>query len=232
MQLKTLTVMNGQYILIYMSETTSTEFVIARVTWPLRILCFAAGIPNATLGTWRGRYGLKLAAEPGDGKARYGFQDVFRVVMVAELVGQEVSARRACKLVNQHFDLIGKIVPRIGDPQSLMGPFLVVDRPGVPFRKEVSLIEGPGALLDALLDTGSSGTRLVVNLSAIARRVTRSVSVAHRQEEAEEDQDLPLEDRAKATWDKSPAIRNEFFGSFEQYLAYRMALEAGAIRFY
>jgi len=42
------------------------------------------------------------------------------------------------------------------------------------------------------------------------------------------DPNLPVEDRAKAEWDKSPDLRAEFgHGGFNAYLAYKKATEAG-----
>jgi hypothetical protein len=41
---------------------------------------------------------------------------------------------------------------------------------------------------------------------------------------------LPVEERAKQTWDKSPAIREEFLGNYASYLAWMKQSEAGNVR--
>jgi signal peptide peptidase SppA len=41
---------------------------------------------------------------------------------------------------------------------------------------------------------------------------------------------LPVEQRAKATWDKNPDLRKEFGDNFEPYLAYLTQIEAGNVR--
>ncbi len=43
------------------------------------------------------------------------------------------------------------------------------------------------------------------------------------------DPNLPVEERAKAEWDKSPGLRTEFI-SFKSYLAYKTANEAGRVK--
>lgn len=45
------------------------------------------------------------------------------------------------------------------------------------------------------------------------------------------DDTLPLEDRAKKTWDATPAIRAEFGDSFSAYLAFERASAAGSVKF-
>jgi hypothetical protein len=42
--------------------------------------------------------------------------------------------------------------------------------------------------------------------------------------------DLPLEERAKAAWDKDEKLRAEFGGKFASYLAYEKANQAGSVR--
>ena len=44
-----------------------------------------------------------------------------------------------------------------------------------------------------------------------------------------EDKNLPVEERAKAEWDKSPDVRAEFL-SFGSFLAYKKASEAGRVK--
>jgi len=45
-----------------------------------------------------------------------------------------------------------------------------------------------------------------------------------------EDKSLPVEERAKESWDASADLRTEFSGSFEGYLAYYKAMDAGSVR--
>lgn len=47
---------------------------------------------------------------------------------------------------------------------------------------------------------------------------------------AQVDPNLPLEDRAKAEWDKSADIRGEFRDNFKAFVAYKKAAEAGQAR--
>ena len=44
-----------------------------------------------------------------------------------------------------------------------------------------------------------------------------------------EDKNLPVEDRAKAEWDKSPDVRAEFL-SFASFVAYKKASETGRVK--
>lgn len=44
------------------------------------------------------------------------------------------------------------------------------------------------------------------------------------------DSEAPLEDRAKAEWNKSADLRREFANEFEDYLAYKQAEENGSVR--
>lgn len=46
----------------------------------------------------------------------------------------------------------------------------------------------------------------------------------------QEDERLPIEDRAKGTWDISPDVRAEFQGKYDRYLAYRKAEIAGRFK--
>lgn len=45
-----------------------------------------------------------------------------------------------------------------------------------------------------------------------------------------EDKSLPIEERAKAAWDKDEKLRAEFGGSFSTYLALAKAEDAGQVR--
>lgn len=49
-------------------------------------------------------------------------------------------------------------------------------------------------------------------------------------DEPKVDADAPVEDRAKAEWDKAPKLRAEFGGNFDAFLAYTKAEEAGRAR--
>ena len=46
------------------------------------------------------------------------------------------------------------------------------------------------------------------------------------------DPEAPLEDRAKAEWNKSADLRREFANEFEDYLAYKQAEENGSVKIY
>lgn len=46
----------------------------------------------------------------------------------------------------------------------------------------------------------------------------------------EEDISLPIEDRAKASWDKDAKLRAEFGGNFATYAAYAKAMDSGSVK--
>jgi hypothetical protein len=48
--------------------------------------------------------------------------------------------------------------------------------------------------------------------------------------EQPEDKTLPIAERAKANWDKDPALRTEFAGDYERYLAFATAVENGRVK--
>ena len=45
-----------------------------------------------------------------------------------------------------------------------------------------------------------------------------------------EDENAPIEDRAKAAWAADPALRAEFQNSYDRYLAWRKAMAGGRVR--
>ena len=74
--------------------------------------------------------------------------------------------------------------------------------------------------------------RLNVNnaLAADAPKPVAPVVVPDVENTLDPDENTPLEERAKAVWDKSKKIRDEFLNKFDVYLAYLKADQAGQVR--
>jgi signal peptide peptidase SppA len=88
---------------------------------------------------------------------------------------------------------------------------------------------GPEAAVQVL-----NAERAVVEKAGAAAAAAAPAAVAFAaapvdEEHPSTDASLPLEERAKADWDKSDSIRAEF-GKFETYLAYRQASEKGLVK--
>lgn len=109
---------------------------------------------------------------------------------------------------------------------------------------EAQLLPGHEALITSLKADGkTTGAEAAVQVLAAERsvcagRATRLVSeapapVAHAaaptDKPAASDSSLPIEERAKATWDADEKIRAEF-GQFDTYLAYAKAQAAGTVK--
>jgi hypothetical protein len=199
-------------------------------TWTARALAGVNGVPLPTIGTWRNRYALRLEGDTDSGWSRYGLEDFVRVAIVAELGELGVSAREACSLVNEQGEIIketcGAKDPLIPEAH---GPFLVIRR-GMPARITVVILRSPGAMLDAILDKGSAAATITIDLGAARNRMKRLLHKSVWSTEEDEDQSLPLEQRARNTWENDASIRKEFGERFDEYLAYRRANESGLIR--
>ena len=199
-------------------------------TWSRRQALGIPGVLNSAAGTWKARYDLRLEAEGEDQRARHPFSDILRLKLVKELVDLDIASRRACAIANDHFDAIGAIDPDSLDNHHQDGPYIVVRHVGLPQRTVAEMVETLGAAIDVLRMPGTAGVALIIDLTMLAWKVVRLIKTTTRPEEAAEDFSLPLEERARATWDGSPKIQEEFGeDGLEAYLAYRKALEAGLI---
>lgn len=110
---------------------------------------------------------------------------------------------------------------------------------------EAQTLPGHDALIQALkFDGKTSGAEAAVAVLG-AEKAKRGQMLANLQADANEtrevpaapapaaeavDPSAPIEDRAKASWDKSPSLRDEFGGNFNAYLAVARAEEAGRVR--
>jgi len=75
-----------------------------------------------------------------------------------------------------------------------------------------------------------AGVRVLEGMRADETAVNAPPPATPPVEDAPVDSSAPVEDRCKAAWDKSPAVRAEFMGNFDRYLAYVRAEEAGQVR--
>jgi capsid assembly protease len=94
---------------------------------------------------------------------------------------------------------------------------------------------GPEAAVKILAAEKSIRETKLAALEASAPPVVATVDpgpVEAAAASAVEDDSLPLEERAKAAWDKDPKIRAEFGSQYGAYLAYRKAEESGRVKIY
>lgn len=77
-----------------------------------------------------------------------------------------------------------------------------------------SNLHADGAELSAVKPSAEAGGASVISTDA----------------DADVDPEAPLEERAKAAWDKSAAIRSEYGGDYDAYLAFEKANENGQVR--
>jgi capsid assembly protease len=76
----------------------------------------------------------------------------------------------------------------------------------------------------------ADNAKRAANLDALKKdKKDVHVADAKPEDKIEADKTLPVEERAKATWEKSVDIRSEF-GSYETYLAYMKNMEAGNVK--
>lgn len=91
---------------------------------------------------------------------------------------------------------------------------------------------GPEAAVRVLQAEKAANTQALADLEtdAPAPVATAEPKAPQPKAKAQEDAALPIEERAKATWDDSPEVRAEF-GSFDTYLAFRVAEDGGHVRY-
>lgn len=108
---------------------------------------------------------------------------------------------------------------------------------------EAQILPGHEALLAEMkLDGNTTGPEAAVRILQAERNANQiraaslkadaPLPVAHAAApvDGESATDLPLEERAKAAWDKDEKLRAEFGGKFASYLAYEKASQAGSVR--
>jgi len=115
---------------------------------------------------------------------------------------------------------------------------------------EAQLIPGHEALIAGLkYDGATSGPDAAVKVLAAEKTLRETSLEGFRTEHTkvaapaaapdpgaetvrEGDSSLPLEERAKKAWDKDPALRAEFAGNYDDYLAFAKADAAGQVKIY
>ena len=111
---------------------------------------------------------------------------------------------------------------------------------------EAQLIPGHEALIqDMKFDGKTTGEQAAVRILQVEKALRENVltnlktdapqPVAHSpapetEGKEKKNEDLPVEERAKAAWDKDPEIRKEFMNIFDNYLAFVKADEKGLIK--
>lgn len=110
---------------------------------------------------------------------------------------------------------------------------------------EAQLIPGHEALIDKLkFDGKTTGEQAAVQILQAEKTLRTNVSgqldadapdaVAHAaapdvETSQEDNENLPIEERAKAKWDKDASTRKEF-GDYDSYLAYAKAVDSGRVK--
>jgi signal peptide peptidase SppA len=108
---------------------------------------------------------------------------------------------------------------------------------------EEQLIPGHEALIAALKFDGQTTAATAAQQVLAAEKGARTAALSVIESSANPvvpaaeggqggtiDPNAPIEERAKAQWDKDPAMRAEFGGKFEAYLAYAKATDSGRAR--
>lgn len=88
---------------------------------------------------------------------------------------------------------------------------------------------GPEAAVEILAAESNARGRTLSDIRADAPKPADTVDATQEGDAARIDPNLPVEERAKAEWDKSPDVRDEFGGQFDSYLAWRRADEGGRV---
>jgi len=108
------------------------------------------------------------------------------------------------------------------------------------------LISGHEKLIQELMFDGTTtGPEAAVKILAEERKLRKNVITTHWVESpealpdpstdkdvdtTEQDKNLPVEERAKKTWDKDAKVRKEFDGDYESYLAWFKANAKGQVK--
>lgn len=88
---------------------------------------------------------------------------------------------------------------------------------------------GPEAAVEILAAEGAARGKTLADIRADAPRPAPTVD-ATQDNSGQVDPNLPIEERAKAEWDSSPAIRAEFGGEFDSFMSWKRADESGRIQ--
>ena len=89
---------------------------------------------------------------------------------------------------------------------------------------------GPEAAVQVLQAERALGTKTVDALNADAPDPVKHAAAPEVETKVVENKDLPVDERAKASWDKDSALRSEFMSDYDSYLAYYRAKDKGQIR--
>lgn len=108
------------------------------------------------------------------------------------------------------------------------------------------LIPGHEDLVETLMFDGeTTGPEAAVKILVAEKKLRADILAKHQADAPDslpdpstdeaaktldKDSDLPIEERAKAAWDKDSKIRKEFDGDYDSYLAYEKANSKGQIK--
>lgn len=89
---------------------------------------------------------------------------------------------------------------------------------------------GPEAAVQVLQAEKALGTKTVAALDADAVEPVAHAAAPEVEGKVVENKDLPVDERAKISWDKDPALRSEFMSDYDAYLAYYKANDKGQVK--
>lgn len=89
---------------------------------------------------------------------------------------------------------------------------------------------GPEAAVQVLQAEKALGTKTVEALDADAVEPVAHAAAPEVEGKVVENKDLPVDERAKASWDKDPVLRSEFMSDYDSYLAYYKAYDKGQVK--
>ncbi len=89
---------------------------------------------------------------------------------------------------------------------------------------------GPQAAVQVLAAEKTLQSKAAANLAAAAPEALAFAAAPDDVAQSEAEENLPVEEKAKAEWDKSPALRAEFGNNFKTYAAYRAAEASGRVK--
>jgi len=107
------------------------------------------------------------------------------------------------------------------------------------------IIPGHEALVETLMFDGkTTGPEAAVKVLAAEKKLRVDTLAKHREDSPEPlpdpstdrdvksgaEKNLPVEERAKAEWEKDPKIRAEFAGDYDAFLAAEKAIAAGRVK--
>lgn len=89
---------------------------------------------------------------------------------------------------------------------------------------------GPEAAVQVLQAERALGAKTVAALDDDAVEPVKHAAAPEVEGKVVENKDLPVDERAKASWDNDPAIRTEFQSDYDSYLAYYKAKDNGQVK--